>query len=327
MMNFIKYNGEGKCKQKKQLRDQLVDVAGWRENEEIEPYQEGARQKSRINCPEIPPFPFLIPNHTYLFKQSNSRYCAQFWVEIIAYRLGCLMNVPVPPAFIGIDNQRQIGGAIIEWFYNYPGNPREEYIPGGDLFQKQVPNYERKKGEKHNFSDLIEIIKQRNLAQNWQEEWAKIFCFDALIGNTDRHQDNWGIMHYEDRDYFSPAFDNGTAMGHEITEENLIKKCNALETYVLARRATHHIKWHRKDISKMKHFDFLKRLIVNYPDMKAYMRPCINFSLQSFADEMDELLKLSNTLSKPYAKLTNERAKFIIKLIECRQEQALEILS
>ena len=326
-MNFIKYNGEGNDKAKKQETNQVIDITAWNGNEEMKPYEEGAREKNIITCPAHAPFPFLIANHDYMFKQSNHRYPAQFWVEIIAYRLGCLMGVHVPPAFIGIDERREIAGAVIEWFYSYPGEPGEEFIPGGDLFQKRNPDYERKKGKHHNLMDLIEIIKERDLSQNWQKEWAKIFCFDALIGNTDRHQDNWGILHDETGDYFAPAFDNGTAMGHEITDNKLLDKLNCLEKYILAPKATHHMKWRRHDDKRMGHIDFLKRLMDQYPQTIEHVHQCLKFSLQPFAQEVRELLDLSNALPEPYVKLTSERANFIIKLTEYRHKKALEILT
>lgn len=326
-MNFIKYNGEGNHQAKNQKAHQIIDITLWRGNEEIKPYEEGAREKNIIMCPTNPPFSFLILEHNYMFKQSNHHYPAQFWVEILAYRLGCLMGVQVPPAFLGIDTRRQIAGAVIEWFYDYPGETREEYIPGGDLFQKLNLTYERKKGKQHNLMDLIKVIEDRNLAENWQEAWAKIFCFDALIGNTDRHQENWGILHYEVGDYFSPAFDNGTAMGHEIIDRNISTKLSNLEKYVWAPKATHHMKWNREDEKRIKHIDFLKQLAEQFPTMKENMYRCLNFSLKSFEKEVFELLDLSNTLSEPYVKLTSERANFIIKIIEYRFQKIMETLT
>jgi hypothetical protein len=34
---------------------------------------------------------------------------------------------------------------------------------------------------------------QNPLKTNWQQWWVDALLFDALIGNTDRHQDNWGV--------------------------------------------------------------------------------------------------------------------------------------
>lgn len=321
-------NGDGQCVIKRQTIDQIVNVASWSNNLEIEPYQEGAREKNKVNCPIEPPFSFLIPGHLYLFKQSSHRYPAQFWVEVIAFRLGLFMGVAVPPAFVSIDENRQIAGALIEWFHNYPQGIREEYIPGGELFVKVNSAYDRKKGEEHNIKDLITIITEKDdLLKVWQEHWAKIFCFDTIIGNTDRHQDNWGLICSGGNNYFSPAFDNGTAMGHEILEKDLTKKLKSLEKYVLHNKARHHMKWD-KDGDKIKHLDFLERLINHYPDMIQYMRKCVDFSISSFADEIKDLHKMSDSLPEPYAnvRLTPARIKFIIELIKYRKEKTQELL-
>jgi len=53
-----------------------------------------------LYCPSPAPFAFLRPGHRYLFKRSSPRYKEQFWVEIVAYRLGLEMGIAVPPTFV-----------------------------------------------------------------------------------------------------------------------------------------------------------------------------------------------------------------------------------
>jgi hypothetical protein len=323
-MNFVAYNSP-ELLAAKRTACQIIDVTSWAE--EIEPHQEGARDKNKVTCPGDSPFPFLIGGHTYLFKQSNKRYPTQFWVEVIAFRLGCLMGVPVPPAFISIDTGRKLAGALIEWFYNYPQGAFEEYMGGEKLFLEINPHFDRGKGVQHNVNDLIDIIhKKERLAESFQEHWAQVFCFDAIIGNTDRHQDNWGLVSSGDHYDFSPAFDNGTSMGHEIVEEKLFKKPADFEKYILRKRATHHIRWEKIDKTKLGHFELLKKIIEKYPNMANYMVSCANFSLKSFEDDLLSLQEISNQLPEPYAKLTRERADFIFQLIKLRQSKVLEIL-
>jgi serine/threonine protein kinase HipA of HipAB toxin-antitoxin module len=36
-----------------------------------------------------------------------------------------------------------------------------------------------------------------------------IMIFDALVGETDRHEENWGILKYQDYYQISPLYDNG----------------------------------------------------------------------------------------------------------------------
>ena len=55
---------------------------------------------------------------------------------------------------------------------------------------------------------------KRDAIPNRREYWAKILLFDCLIGNTDRHHENWGIIiDSTNEKRFAPAFDNGIALG------------------------------------------------------------------------------------------------------------------
>ncbi|MDE3037569.1 MAG: HipA domain-containing protein [Pseudomonadota bacterium] len=340
-MQFTKYNPPGTCK--RQQRGQLVNIAQYAEREEIEPYQEGAREKRRVSFSDgiHNALPFVIPHHDYMFKLSAHRYPEQFWVEIAAYRLGCATGVPVPPAFAAYHEEIGTAGALIEWFYSYPGEPREEYIPGGDLFQRLIPDYERKKGSQHNVQDLIAIAREyegKGLAHDWLAHWSKVLLFDVLIGNTDRHQDNWGIVKTGDNDspqyHFCPVFDNGTALGHEIVAKKFnsvikgLRGKNSAGPYVTnPKKAKHHLKWSREDTIQMPHFVLLQRLLKEFPLAKGYMRECLNFSPDDFRQEIIELSELSNDIPVASGILSRARAEFMAELIARRKELAQELLT
>jgi hypothetical protein len=34
-------------------------------------------------------------------------------------------------------------GALIEWFLEYPGEPRERYVAGGDIMTSMIHRYDR----------------------------------------------------------------------------------------------------------------------------------------------------------------------------------------
>jgi len=85
--------------------DQIVDVGTWPESEMYSPYPEGSRVKRLYSCPSPRTFDWLIEGHKYLFKESSHRYPEQFWIEILAYRIGTAMDISVPPAFVALNNE------------------------------------------------------------------------------------------------------------------------------------------------------------------------------------------------------------------------------
>ena len=89
----------------------------------------------------------MIGGHRYLFKQSSPRYPTQFWAEVLAFRIGKLIGVDVPPACAAIDSLRGVDGALIEFFFGRPNAfQSESFVHGGDYCVKLMPDYDRKKG-------------------------------------------------------------------------------------------------------------------------------------------------------------------------------------
>lgn len=315
----------------KQPSTEPVDVADWRPDEEFEVYPEGARDKSLLHSPVGSTHRFLLPDHRYLFKHSFERYPEQFWAEIVAYRAGCLLGVPVPPAFVAFDSDNGASGALIEWFLGYPGDPDERYVPGGDIMVDMIPSYDRKKGAQHNFTHVAGYHKV--LAKWWSENatwlgyWCDMLLFDALIGNTDRHQDNWGLLWSQklDRERSvrpAPVFDNGTSLGHEIIERKLPNFTNAERLAQYVNRGYHHIRWHLGDEKPQQHVGMLLRLI----DANPHLADRVEDRLASFDIEaFTTMINLLTEFDVP-ERLSPERADFVVRLTRFRYQNIINQL-
>lgn len=302
--------------------NQVIDVSAWRIDDDFGDYPEGARDKSMLYCPKSS-YKFLIPSHAYLFKLSSRRYPEQFWIEIFSYRLGVIMDVPVPPTFVAYDSNNNQAGALIEWFFT---RPLEGLISGGNYCREYILNFDSKKGKKHNFEAIIKIfndlIKTYPTSMvNWKEYWAKTFVFDALIGNTDRHQDNWGIIINSSAETFriAPVFDNGTSLGHEILNSNIsfMSDYNRLYKYILKGR--HHIKWACDDAFRMGHLELLQMLFGKIPETKQVMLDC----LRRVSDEtFESILSTLMGFDVP-VRLSIERVGLMLKLLKIRHQRLL----
>lgn len=235
-------------------------------------YPSGARVKDAYFSPNVPAEKCIKPDWRYLFKLSSHRYPWQFWSEIIAYRFGFVIGVEVPPAHVGLSKTYEHGvdtyAALIEWFYD---DKKSSYISGGQIMVELIEDFDRSKGEKHNFETML-MYSESN--EGFLTYWAKVLTFDTLIGNRDRHQDNWGIIVTETLNQSevtidfdsSPAFDNGTALGHEIIEKNISKfDNNRLQCYVSNKRACHHMKWSLKESEPLTFFEFMKKFALAFP--------------------------------------------------------------
>jgi hypothetical protein len=316
-----------------------IIIDSWNRDDTYEGvYPSGARVKDASFSPDDPNENCIKPDWRYLFKLSRGVYEPgrgefpwQFWCEIIAYRFGCVIGVDVPPAHIGLSTTYKQGtdtyAALIEWFYD---DKEKGYIPGGQFMQLHIKGYDRVKGEKHNLTTILSTIGSDKF---WLDYWAQVLVFDSLIGNTDRHQDNWGLTYNKtikgsERPHgvnISPAFDNGTALGYEILEENLQKfnDTDKLKRYLNHSKARHHMKWSLEDSKQMRFYEFIRKFSESYPEIRPVVAKCLIFTRQQVEEVMSPLV---DAISDPKFKLTQERLDFMLKLIFGRKQILEEVL-
>ena len=311
----------------------VVEVSRWTPDEEFPIFPIGARSKELKYCPADCP-EYLLPGHRYLFKHSWHRYPDQFWAEIIAYRVGRMLGLSVPPSFVAFDSSANIAGSLTEWFIGYEGLPYQQYVAGGDFMQALDEGFDRDKGTRHSFDNIrtLSIAFARSprvkLTSDWQKYWSECLLFDALTGNTDRHQDNWGVLlepvspARKPRVAFTPYFDNGTSLGHEIQAERqkrMLDDPAHMERYI--RRGHHHMRPHI-GAPKMQHMNFLNECGLHQPEIIESLVDLLNFSDDDLSGALDSLANVR--VSVP---LTEERIYFVKSLIKFRQKLILESLS
>lgn len=308
------------------LQSAVIDVTEWPVDEIFETYPEGARSKRALFPPERVQIPFILPKRRYLYKRSRKRYPDQFWAEIVAYLVGGLLDVPVPPAYAAVNTRDGDCGALIEWFYE---DGKAEFVAGGQYMQQIMPEYDRKKGTQHNFRSvqiLCEAQEESNIVGgDWRSWWCEALMFDALIGNTDRHQDNWGYLVYRWRDgrlrrlALTPIFDNGTSLGHELFT-GAVENWNEERYSFYINRGTHHIKWKVGDQHGCRHIELLSLMRKEFPRQFANSRSKLqHFDTILLERQLEALCDLR--LGVP---LTKERKNLYIRLIEARRTRILE---
>lgn len=320
-----------------QQPEQVVDIAHWDVYEGYEVYPEGARDKSLRICPDPSPFEFCLPNHFYLFKEAiksaqksdEPRHPDQYWAEIIAFKIGRLMSLQVPPAFVARNSETGEPGIISEWFLDYDKCGDERRTDGGDHMQALITGYDREKGHQHNLKTVLKfsraLYQQGFLTHSWRDYWGLCLCFDALIGNTDRHQENWGVI-WKDNDQnasLTPYFDNGTSLGHELYSGKIqlyLNQSNALDAYI--NRGRHHMKWSQDCDQRMGLMNGVKAYCEKYPSVVPLLRERLS---QWQAEDLEQLLQQLTEFDIK-APFTQERAEFVYILTMERRERLLSVL-
>ncbi|MEY2916368.1 MAG: hypothetical protein RIS73_82, partial [Bacteroidota bacterium] len=131
----------------------------------------------------------------YYFKRSQLKpgkdYTFEFWNEIIAYELGTMLGFNMLQYDIAIEGD--VMGCICESMID---SEQEELIEGVKYLQAYSPDYDpaKKEHQKWYTFNLIERALQSAKIGHFIDDVIKIIIFDSLIGNRDRHQENWAAI-------------------------------------------------------------------------------------------------------------------------------------
>ena len=132
-----------------------VDVSQWSTDDDNPIFPVGSKPKKLLICPVQPPLGWLIPRHRYLFKNAEGWQAGQLWTEVFAWQFSLLLGIDVPRCFVGVDG-RGVPGAVIEFFFGYPGEPApERFFHASDLLQRSL--IDKKRGRPHSVRSNAEI--------------------------------------------------------------------------------------------------------------------------------------------------------------------------
>lgn len=310
------------------IQEKVFDVSDWQKDQNFGVFPAGARAKDALLSPSMVDAE-LKPNWRYLLKRSQMRYPDQFWGEIIAYRIGALLRFDTPPTFVAYDRRTGVVGALVEWFYD---DKYEHFASAGDFLQVINPDFDRRLGEAHNLQDIVRLMRTLSSKTtfrgvDWVNWWARALVFDALIGNTDRHQENWGFIYHPHygRLRLAPLFDNGTSLGQDRFPE-LVQGWTPeqLDAYIAKGRS--HVRW-MHGAERVGLFEILRKFLAQqraHVDMVSLIQ-ALPASSDGLTACLADLVDLTPPL--PFRHLTQGRIEWIKRNLVRRLEILKELLN
>jgi hypothetical protein len=223
------------------------------------------------------------------------------------------------------DLSRTVRERFSNFFFGYPSDePGLRFIHGSDVAQAVITD--KKKGRPHSIRYNVRACRAYGLTtpEIW---WGSVLAFDALIGNTDRHPDNWGLLvrlevDADPQHAMAPAFDNGTSLAYELAEDRLPdpKDQTWFDRYV--GRGTHHAGWTLRNNEPSGHFDMCTTFIKAFNAAGAGMRNVILCN----ESHTSAVLNACTGISAPLA-LSERRADFLRVLLATRRRNLERALS
>jgi hypothetical protein len=185
----------------------FTDISGWHKN--VHYSTGGTRSKYIALHPDT--------NEEYFFKgsketpQGEIRYPTEFWSEIVSSKIGQFLGFPMLDYNIAYDSKhKQKIGCLSKSMVLGAKNKLTEGISYLTGFNPQYnPEIDKKD---YTFQFICKALNEFSLV-NYIENIIEIIVFDSIIGNSDRHQENWSILSTYEQDeniveeQISSAFD------------------------------------------------------------------------------------------------------------------------
>lgn len=304
----------------------FYDISQWEEHQYYG--TGGTRNKIIVENPE--------DGCLYYFKTSLKKegrdYKYEFWSEIIASEIG---------QFLGLN----ILHYDVAWKDNGLGclsksmiDPlKEELQEGYKWLTGFDTKYDIYDDEAYTFQSIERMLNAIFKQENFINKIIEIIVFDSIIGNEDRHQENWSIIvtnqlvnknsifrkgkTISETSYsFAPIYDSGSSMGRELTDkkvEQMITDRVQLDAYI--NRGKSEIHWEGEK-GKQKHLELIRKISdYGYKDEVLSIIGFIHSHydanvISKIVSNIDECLpeKLSTQ------KITQTRKDFLIKLLSLR---------
>ena len=163
------------------------------------------------------------PHWLFKYPQANT---GQHWAEKIAAELADAMNVLHAPVELAV-----FGDTLGSATESFIVADNRELVHGNQVLAGQLLDYDpdkRFRQSDHTLENIFAALERVFIApddvRRAKRQMAEYLILDAVIGNTDRHHENWGILRSPGSDgepeAVAPTFDHASSLGRELLDES-----------------------------------------------------------------------------------------------------------
>lgn len=284
------------------------DLINFNNAKEIPPEYNGSEKKKTM----------IFDEKKYLVKfpdsnrspKLNVSYINNVYSEYIGSKIFEVLGIKVQKVKLGyyIQNNRKFYVCACEDFTT----PNTKLIE----FQKLENASLDSEGEKKDLSDIKHIIDLNtyNIDKNlFKKFFWDMFIIDCLIGNTDRHNGNFGFIKNIKTEELTiaPVYDCGSCLFSTFTDEQMEEVLNnkgLLRDCI--KNTSSAIKYNG---SKIKYYDFITKL-ENKDCTEALMRIYPKIDMKKINDIVDDIPCITEVRKEFYKTILNQKYNEILKV-------------
>ena len=207
--------------------------------------------------------------------------------------------------------------------YDYKGKEKivcacEDFTDNENVlyeFENLALSTKKKKKIETELNDIMEVIEENKMinTEETKRKFWEMFVVDSLIGNTDRHNGNWGFLLNKTTGNieFAPIYDCGSCLNPMLEDEE-IEKMNDTELKNLAINCYSCIKENGKKINYMSFISQRKNEECN----NAIKRLFTNIDIKEIENFIDNIECISSVRKEFYKKIINQRYNILKNVYE-----------
>ena len=240
----------------------------------------------------------------WLFKYPRAE-TGEHWAEKIASDVARLLDILHARVELAVFSDTQ--GSATESFVQ----EGRELVHGNQMLEWFIGGYEagKKFGQSsHTLKNIWQVMDEVFVDPEAKTQGklciAEYLVLDAVIGNTDRHHENWGILRRRQGSRWlglvAPSFDHASSLGRELLDErrNLLLAENRVVDYV--EKGHGGIYWSEDDQHGPSPLALVRRANSEYPDL---FRPALEKSRNLCQRAVSELVdRVPSDWMSPYAR-------------------------
>ena len=244
-----------------------------------------------------------------VFKYEKEEYCcSEACSEKLCYEIANVLEYPCARIELARDEEGFLG--VLN--YDFVINPTVEHIDIVSFINSQNQNRE----EYYTISNIKKILDGLN--KELFLGFIRIMIFDALVGETDRHEENWGLTYTKEHYSISPLYDNGCSLINKFLNEEYARKYyqndELFDSYIKKSKTFIYKEDH---VHRYRHFELIQYLGELYPNF-------VQLELKKLKKLSDEKIE-EIVLKIPDELLTDIHKKYIILYLKKRRNILLEL--
>lgn len=253
---------------------------------------------------------YMLKFPAHAKRNKDMTYSNGCFSEYIGCHIYESIGIPVQKTLLGIFTVKGTEKIVVACKdFTEPGITVQDFA---SLKNRMIDS--ERQGYGTELDDILQTIKEQKLVDrnSLMERFWDMFIVDALVGNWDRHNGNWGFLYDDRKDdmVLAPVYDCGSCL-YPQADDSIMKK-------VLSDRAERDLRIFDIPFSainlggkKIRYFDFISSL--EYEECNAALKRILpRINMRKIKTIIDETPFLSDLQKQFYLTMLKERKKRIL---------------